>query len=187
MTQHEYRNALLSFAKKQREHRPIDNPEDLIEEDWHRRIIGGSLITWLDERQPKVLAERHTLRVLEFDPKPIVIFETTPPGVAAAQDIVGESREDFVCLLRAESEHWEKNRGDDGFKFHIRYWSYFDYPSPNCLKKLAKAYPAPVDQLRLHRTGDMWGPNCGVFADHLWQWTGREMKLLLEAYSKGIY
>jgi len=188
MTQHEYRAELLSFANKRREECPINDPEDLTEQDSHRRIIGGSLMTWLDRRLPDVVAERHTLRILEFDPKPIVIFETTPPGVVAAREIVGESRENFVCLLRKEFEHWERHHRDDGFKFYIHYWSYFDYPAPDCVKKLTKAYPSvPVDQLRLHRTGDTRHPNCGVFADHLWQWTGKDMKLLLEAYSNGIY
>jgi len=188
MTQHEYRAELLSFANKRREDRPINDPEDLTEQDWHRRIIGGSLMTWLDRRLPDVVAERHTLRVLEFDPKPIVIFETTPPGVVAARDIVGDSREDFVCLLREEFAHWGKNHRDDGFKFNIHYWSYFDYPSPELHEELAAAYPsAPVEQLRFHRTGDTRGPNCGVFADHFWRWTGKDMALLLEDYSRGVY
>lgn len=66
-------------------------------------------MTCLDQHLPDVLAKRHTLRVLDFDQKPIVVFTTTPPGVAAARDIVGQSPKNFVYLLREEFEHWEEN------------------------------------------------------------------------------
>ena len=186
--QQEYKNELLAFAKRKHQDRPIEDPKELTEQDWHRRIIGGSLVTWLDQRLPGVLAERRTLKVLDFDQESIVVFATTPPGVAAARDIMRDSREDFVYLLHEEFEHWQTKHRDDGFKFHIHYWSYFDNPSPELHEDLAEAYPwVPVDQLRFHRTGDVWGPNCGVFADHLWQWTGESMELLMEAYSEGVY
>ena len=188
MKQQEYKDQLLSFANRQREHHPIKDVKELTEQDWHRRIIGGSLMTWLDHRLPGILGERHTLRVSDFDQKPIVVFTTTPLGMAAAQDVMGESPEDFVCLLREEFERWEENHRDGGFKSHIQTWSYFDHPSPELHEDLAEAYPsARVDQLRFHRTGDMWSPNCGVFADHLWQWIGESMELLLEANSEGVY
>ena len=191
MKQQEYKDELLSFAKRQRKDHPLKDAEDLAEdseEDWQRRVIGGHLISWLDRRVRSISEQRHTMRVFHFDPKPIVVFTTTPPGIAAAKDIMGESPEDFVYLLREEFEHWEEKHRDEFFKFHIHYWGYFNDPSPELHGELAKAYPsAGVDQLRLHRTGDMWGPNCGVFADHLWRWTGESMELLQEAYSKGIY
>ena len=188
MNREEYKDELLSFAKRQREDRPIPDAKELTEENWQRRIIGGSLMTWLDQRLSGILAERRTLRVFDFDQKPVVVFTTTPPGVAAARDILGESEENFVYLLREEFEHWKENHRDSGFRSHIHCWSYFDNPSPELHEDLVDAHPSvPPDHLRFHRTGDMWGPNCGVFADHLWQWTGENMELLLEAYSEGVY
>ena len=111
MTQQEYKDELSAFAQRQRQDHPVNHEKDLSEEDdWHRRIIGGSLM------------------------------------------------------------------------------AYFDSPSPELHEELAEAYPSvSVNQFRFHRTGDLWGTNCGIFADHLWQWTGEEMELLLQAYSEGVY
>lgn len=189
MTQQEYKDELQSFAVRQRRNHPVKHEKDLSEEeDWHRRIIGGSLMAWHEQRLNGILAERNALRFLDFDPKPVVVFTTTMPGLVAAQDIMGESPENFVYLLDEEFDTWKENHPDDGFKFHIHHWNCLDNPSPELHEELVEAYPSVgADQFRFHRTGDMWGPNCGIFAEHLWQWTGEEMELLLQAYSGGVY
>ena len=154
------------------------------EEEWQCRIIGGEFISWYQSRLTHILKERMVLRVMNFDPEPLIVFTTDPPGLVAAQSIMPEPSEDFISLLHTEFGEWERQHAVDEFTFHVHHWSYFRGLDQELLSQASEAYPSVrIDEFRIHSSGDLWGKSCGIFGDHLWQWNGEKMELLEDAYS----
>ena len=120
MDKQEWSIALRSFSQSQRRNNSIPDRRTFSdEEEWQCRVIGGDLINWMHDRLPNILRERTALRIMKFDPDPLMIFTTTMPGLAATQEIMPESSEGFVYLLHEEYEEWEKNHPVDEFTFHV--------------------------------------------------------------------
>ena len=126
MDKQEWSIALRSFSHSQRQSNSIPDRYNFSEEEeWQCRVIGGELISWIHDRLPDILRQRTALPIRKFDPEPLAIFTTTNPGLAAAQEIILESSEEFVYLLHEEYEEWEKSHPIDEFTFHVHHWSYF--------------------------------------------------------------
>ena len=125
---------------------------------------------------------------MKFDPKPLIVFTTSIPGLVAAQEIMPEPSEDLVYLLHSEFEEWQQQHSVDEFTFHIRHWSYFRHIDQELLARARKAFPqVKAEEYRTHTSGDLWGEQCGIEGEHLWCWNGQEMELLEEAFSQARF
>lgn len=189
MNKKEWLAALKSFQQTRTQYNPIPQRSSLSEEEeWHCRLIGGEFIDWYQHHLRDILEQRIALEVGAFDPKPIIVFTTTIPGLIAVQEIIPKPPENLVYLLHSEFEEWQKQNSVDEFTFHIQHWSYFQPLNRELLTQARKMYPFDSSRsFRLHTSGDLWGERCGVGADHLWRWNGQEMELLEEAFSQVRY
>ena len=189
MKKREWSIALKSYIEAQRRQNPILDRDSLSdEEEWQCRIIGGEFIRWYENYLHDILSQRSALMINNFDPDPLIVITTTMPGLVAMHEIISKPQENIVYLDNEEFEAWEKKNPVDEFTFHIHHWSYFRSVDQKLSKQVRESFPSVnVDELRIHSNGDLWGDNCGVFGDHLWQWNGHEMALLEEAFCQGVY
>jgi len=189
MNKQEWSTGLKSFIQAQRQQNPIPDRDLLSDEDeWHCRIIGGEFMGWYQRHLRDILGQRVALRIMKFDPKPLIVFTTTMPGLVAAQEIMPEPSENLVYLLHGEFEEWQKEHRVDEFTFHIHHWSYFRQIDQELLSRAQEAYPeVSTEEYRIHTSGDLWGERCAVEGEHLWCWNGQEMELLEEAFSQAVY
>ncbi len=189
MDKRDWSIALRDFIKEQRLHSPIPERETLSdEEEWYYRIIGGGFMAWYRSRLRQILLERSILKVVGFDPDPLIVFTASMPGIIAAQEIMEETPSNLVYLTQQEFKAWKIEHPVDSFTFHIHHWSYFTGAEGEMLEAIQMAFPQiPSDQFRIHVSGDLWGENCGIEAYHLWRWTGKEMELVEEAFSHVVF
>jgi hypothetical protein len=189
MNKQEWIVALKSFQQTQRQLNPIPDRDSLSdEEEWHCRIIGGEFTSWFKHQLRKIVGQRTALRVMSFDPQPLIVFTTTIPGLVAAREIIPGPSENFFYLLHTEFQEWGKDHPVDKFTFHIHHWSYFRQIDQELLLRAHTAYPeVNAEEYRIHSSGDLWGVRCGAEGDHLWRWNGQEMELLEEAFSQKMF
>lgn len=189
MNKQVWSDALKEFTQTQRHQNPIPDRDSLSdEEEWHCRIIGGEFMGWYQRHLRDILGQRTVLRVMNLDPKPLIVFTTTMPGLVAAQEIMPEPSENLVYLLHSEFEEWEQEHQVDEFNFHIHHWSYFQKIDEELLSQAKDKYPeVGTPEYRIHTSGDLWAEQCGVQGKHLWRWSGEEMELLEEAFSQVVY
>ena len=153
-------------------------------QEWHRRIVGGALQTWLWEHGPHILQERATLaHLLDADREPSIVFTGDAAGLLAAEEIVGPVNDRVAYLLEEEFAAAEPPLADPGYVRHVHVWSRFLPNVDAGITEQARArYPIPSSsEYWQHAKGTMWGVNAGRGVNHLWRWDGREMELLEEA------
>ena len=189
MNKHDWSSSLKEFIQTQRQHIPIPSRDGLSEEEeWHCRIIGGEFMGWYERHLRDILGQRVALRVMKFDPDPLIVFTTTMPGLVAAQEIMPEPSENIVYLLQDEFKAWENEHPVHVFTFHIHHWSCVQQIDQELLPQAQADYPeVSKEEYRIHVTGDLWGEQCGVEGVHLLRWDGQEMGLLQEAFSQLVY
>ena len=166
---------------------PATNLSDAHE--WQRRIIGGSLIAWLERHGPAILRERQVLhKLMDVDPTPGIVFTSNIPGLLAAQEIIEVDSQEIIYLHEKEFQDWLKKNPDPEFKWHVHFWSFFRDPvDKKFASKYKKAYPLNKELFYWqHSEGTMWGALAGRGGDHLWQWDGVEPKLLEEGFQSWI-
>jgi hypothetical protein len=185
MNKHEWSNSLKSFVEAKRCQNPILDRQNLsIEEEWQYQIIGGEFISWYRNHLGDILNQRMALRVMDFDPEPLIVFTSNMPGLVAAKEIIRQPSDNLVYLMHEEFEEWSQNNIVDEFVFHIHHWSYFRQIDEDLLRQAQENYPDVMEEnYRIHVTGDLWGDRCGVQGEHLWSWNNEEMQLLEEAFS----
>lgn len=176
---------LKSYVLQQRQSHPIPDRATLSdEEEMQCRILGGEFMSWCRQPMNAILQQRHVLRVMEFDAEPVIVLTTSLPGLVAAAEIFGDENDDLVYLLDEEFQSWDGYNSDANSQWHIHHWSHFGLPNAEQLQQASQAFPQiSAANFRVHATGDLWGPQCGFEALHLWKWTGDEMELLAEAFS----
>jgi hypothetical protein len=189
MNKHDWSSSLKEFIQTQRQHIPIPSRDGLSEEEeWHCRIIGGEFMGWYERHLRDILGQRVALRVMKFDPDPLIVFTTTMPGLVAAQEIMPEPSENIVYLLQDEFKAWENEHPVHVFTFHIHHWSCVQQIDQELLPQAQADYPeVSKEEYRIHVTGDLWGEQCGTEGVHLWRWDGQKMELLQEAFSHSVY
>jgi len=189
MNKQEWTDDLKRYIQMQRRANPVPERDNLSEEDeWHCRIIGGDFMGWDQSRLRDILGERKALRVMKFDPKPLIVFTTSNPGLVAIQEILSKPPVNLVYLLHDEYVRWKKTHTVDLFTFHIHHWSYFRPISNELLERASAAFPdVHNEEFRIHTSGDIWGEQCGIESDHLWNWEGEQMNLLEEGFSQIIF
>lgn len=179
---------LRAFAEKRREAIPIAELSNLAPfEAAQCRIIGSTLLSWLQEDGPFFLKERETLdfeRCLEKDP--FIVFSSDQPGLTAARDIIDVSSTRIVYLHRNDFDSWMRDRPDDDFKWHVHLWSYFCPFEADSSGKEVGYELADGESFVLHEVGHMCGPLFGQGCGHLWKWDGDELTILEEAFMEWV-
>ena len=189
MDKQEWVKAIKTFSKCQRQINIIPDREELsYENEWSCRIIGGEFINWYQERLKSIAMEREVLKMVKFDPEPYILFTTTMPGLIAAQEIMPDAPEHFICLLHTEYENWSKENVVDEFTFHIHHWNFFSTLDSDSLSRAKELHPSiNENEFRFHCSGNLWAEQCGGVVGHLWKWDGQEMCLVEEAFTQIVY
>lgn len=187
---HTWQAALLGYHQECRISRPV-LPRDTLthEEEACCQLLGGSLITWLQEEFPDIIRQQQAMRLRQAnDPLPLVVIATEMAGLVAAMEIIGESDE-LVCLLPAEYDSWEGKHQDSNYAWHIDYWSAFHPVTVAEWTEVAAEGIDSVEQAdaRWHIVGCLWGAQAGHEETHLWEWTGDELALVAPGYREVVY
>jgi len=173
-----------------RERSPLSPAINLSEaHEWQRRIIGGSIIAWLEQHGPGILQERQVLhKLMNVDPAPGIVFTSNIAGLLAAQEIIEVDNQEVLYLHEKEFQHWLKKNPDPEYKWHVHFWSFFREPTnKEFASKSRKAYPLNNGSVYWqHSEGTMWGPLAGRGVEHLWQWDGVKPVLLEEAFQSWV-
>lgn len=181
---------LRAYAAECRAVAPLPENDALSDaQKWHYRIVGGSLLTWLQQHGPQFLQARVALcTVLGIDRDPAIVFTSDVPGLLAAQEIIGPHHERVVYLLKEEFAALSLRQADREFKHHVHVWSYFrSEPESEFVAQARSMHPIPERcSYWQHVEGTMWAMRAGRGGDHLWKWDGRKPELLKEAISHWV-
>lgn len=187
----EWAARLRQYAAGCREAAPLPGRDALtVAQEWHCRIVGSTLLSWLRQHGPRFHQERAVMsKLLGIDRDPAIVFTSDVPGLVAAQEIVGPDHERVIYLLEDEFSAAPSGVADPEYKRHIHFWSLFRPAVKPAFAAEAQAkHPIPAGcSYWQHSEGTVWAVNAGRFADHLWRWDGHEPELLEEAMSHGVY
>ena len=180
--------ALANFIAACRTKRPIISRDSLTAEaEWQCRIIGGSLIAWLEKHGPPLLQERAFLATLQnWEKDPFIVFTSEQPGLVAAREILEEGPATIAFLYPAEFALWLKKKPDADYQWHVHTWSYFAPLDEETRKKTEKFPLSEGESYWLHKEGTMCGQLFGRGGDHLWKWDGQEPVLLEECINQWV-
>lgn len=185
-----WREQLLAYRRSCRTVTPFLSRDVLsAEEEARCQILGGSLISWLQEEFPQIIQQQQALRLRQQDaPLPLVVIATEMAGLVAAKEIIGDSDE-IVSLLPEEYDQWEGKCHDEGYAWHIDYWSAFHLVANNEWPQLVAEGISELEQAnaRWHSVGCLWGAQAGHEETHLWEWTGDELTLVAPGYREVVY
>lgn len=179
---------LTAYVAACRATRPIAHRDSLVAADeWQCRIIGGSLISWIEEGGPRLIQERAVLaRLKNWEKDPFIVFTSEEPGLIAAQEILGEESARVAFLTPAEFSSWLTSHPDPEYRWHVHRWSYFAPLDQETRKKTAKYPLAGGESYWLHKEGTMCGQLFGRGGDHLWKWDGKDPSLLAECLNHWV-
>jgi hypothetical protein len=158
-------------------------------QEWHCRIVGGTILTWLRQVGPRFLQERAVICTLQdIDRDPTIVFTSDLPGLVAAREIVGPDHERVIYLLEDEFAAAPARVADPQYKWHVHFWSFFRSEiDPDFAAEARARHPIPEGCIYWqHSEGTMWAVNAGRGADHLWRWDGHKPELLEEAMSQWV-
>jgi hypothetical protein len=181
-------DGLKRFIGECRARRPVAIRDDLSTvEQMQCRIIGGSLIAWLQKYGPLLIQERAMLAELEnWEKDPFIVFTSEQPGLVAAREIIDEGPPTIAFLYPDEFSEWLKNHPDPEYRWHIHTWSFFTLADVDNVKKAEKYPMSEGESLWLHKEGTMCGQLFGRGGDHLWKWNGWEAELLEECVNQWV-
>ena len=173
-----------------REANPLPSREQFDDADeWRCRIVGSSLLHWLEDIGPTFLQERSVLcTALEIEPDPFVVFTSDTPGLVAAQEILGTDNEKITFLSGREFEAWLYGSPDESYRWHTHVFSQFRDTLESEFQQSAKEqYPVPIGVAYWqHSEGTNWAALAGKGVDHLWKWDGEKPELLEEAFTHWV-
>lgn len=179
---------LKTFAAECRERNPLGSRDEFAATDYSQyRIVGWSMIDWLDKHGPRLLAERAMLAHLNgWEKDPFIVITGKRSGLIAAREIVVKYPPVIVCVDPDEFKEWSKSHADEEYRWHVHMWSYFTELDRDTAQR-AKQYPlAEGESYWLHEEGTMCGPLFGRGVDHLWKWDGTTPTLLEEAFNHWV-
>jgi hypothetical protein len=181
---------LQEHSQKCREALPIPDRHAIsAAQEVQCQIVGGSLISWLQDTGPQFLTERRVLaKMMKVSPDPGVVFTSNMPGLVAAAEILGNDHEGIEYLLEDEYAQWIGQSPDATYRWHVHVWSRFrERVEPEFEKKAKQEHPLPPGcTYWQHTEGTMWGKLAGRGGDHLWQWDGTKPELLEEAFTHWV-
>jgi hypothetical protein len=181
---------LNASIEQLRKENPLSARDQLNDsEEWQCKIVGSSLLNWLENVGPNFLQERSVFcKVREIEPDPFLVFTSNTPGLVAAREIVGEDNERIVFLDDSEFDDWLKDHPDKSYRWHVHVWSYFrDSLESEFHQKAEEEYPISEESSYWqHSEGTMWADLAGRGVDHLWRWDGNGPELLEEAFTNWV-
>lgn len=160
-----------------------------VPQEWHCRIVGGTILTWLRELGPRFLQERAAMcKLLRVARDPAIVFTSDLPGLVAAQETIGPDHERVIYLLEDEFVAAPARAADPEYRWHVHFWSFFRPEIEAGIAAEARSkHPIPEGcSYWQHSEGTMWAVNAGRGGDHLWRWDGHKPELLEEAMSRWV-
>ncbi len=189
ITRETYEQQLREHLRHCRQARPIPALEMLSPlEEAQYRILGGHLIQWLQSWGPGLLSERATLEQIfgREATQPLICFQTSIPGLVAAQQILGEEHPRVVYGLCEEFRAFPIR--DELFQYHVELISLFE--PGNAAKfggELVSRYPLREgEQYWFHYDETVLGNLFARGCRHLWKWDGKQLTLLEEAFERWL-
>ena len=166
---------LEDFALEQRVKNPLPSLGSLTaEEKSEFHNIGYSFLAWLEDMLPQALATREAFPSLAYESRPQILVTTSPSGLLALDELVGECAPSIVCLPTEEYDEWLELGSSLDWMEVIHHWNYFEIHEEQ-------------DDLRIHQVGTRWGELCGQGVSHLWRWTGLELELVRKSWATVVY
>lgn len=173
--------ALEQFLASHRERDPLPTDGDLSAlQDEQRRVIGGSLMQFLQLIQNEAVFQ--AFPVLEEEPvsERVFIFATDAAGVAAARDIIDRDSERAAVVTKEEWRAWLEAPGtdaDESYDYHYQYWSVWHQNFQANWRLDAVEMEEDLDYW-VHEEGFALADRAGRGAEHLWSWDGEELELV---------
>lgn len=146
------------------------------------RILGGHLISWLQEWGPELLRERAALvATRNWDVNPLICFQSDMPGLVAAREILRDEPGNVVWGLLADYESLATT--DENYIYHVELRSFMTQVKSSELNRTIRArHPKKrSEKYYIHFDKSVIGPLFARGAKHLWKWDGNELVLLEEA------
>ena len=150
-----------------------------------RMILAGSLVVWLENEWPTLLAARREALPPGGDPDPAIVITTSPVGGAVADDtlarhepLMADLRGQVVAVTEREYRDWTKPHPDPDHLLHVNHWSWVKTAVPAARRQEFARHPLGAGEtFWLHRTGTT---GCGTERRfcHLWKWNGRAASLI---------
>lgn len=154
-------------------------------EDWQRRITGGSLIEFLEWVTSEEAFARY--KVLQRDPitERIFLCVTDRAGAVAFNEIVDRRSDQALFLYKDEWRAYlddPANDHDDAFACHYEFWSAWH-------RQLDPRWELPegsYHQLWVHEEGFVVGEEAGRGSQHVWDWDGERMNLIVQDINRWV-
>lgn len=186
----EWQAALQEHAAQEYQTRPLPPRAELSAlEEKQCRILGGTLISWLQEHSHPLLTEREVLKqTLGVESDPVIVVISDKPGLTAAREILEGAPFPIFYLPQASFDAFLEKHPDETFCWHVVFTSYFHQDAEADVKEKmdALAQPQPGEEVWLHRESSLLAPLFERACDHLWKWNGEEFSLVEEAFSSWI-
>ena len=104
-------------------------------------------------------------------------------GLVAAQEVRQKKDSPIVTLYPEELSNFSQHFPDNDYKYHVNIWSHFLEELDSATLKKADHYPLNnKEKYWLHVEGIMLGLRLGRGVEHLWNWNGRQAKLLRKSF-----
>lgn len=181
-------SALKQAIQAQRQAKPVLARTKLTpEQEWECRIVEGEFLSWYEQDLRKIIGERIAQGADRFDPDPTFVLTTNRAGLVALAEMLPEPPDNLVYLLHTDFKTWLASHPADTSTFYVHHWSFFEPLTEELQAQAKQAFPQ-VDPatFRLHQVGDQWEKQGKVVGKHLWQWDGKEMQLLAEAFVSNV-
>lgn len=150
-----------------------------------RMILAASLVVWLENEWPTLLAARCATLPSGGDPDPAIVITTSAEGSAVVDETLARSeplmaslRGQVVAVTEREYRDWTKGHPDSDHLLHVNHWSWVKTAVPEARRQEFARHPlAAGESFWLHRTGTT---GCGAERRfcHLWKWNGQAASLI---------
>ena len=180
---------LRQFIADSHVKRPIVDREVLSAgQEMQCRIIGGSLISWLEKHGPRLLQEPAVFAGIEdWEKDPFIVFTSEQRGLVAAREILEGGPMTEAFLYPREFADLLKRHPDLGYRWHVHTWSFFTPVNAETANK-ARKYPiGPGESYWLHKEGTMSGALFGRGGDHGGNGTGKPPNSWRSASTSGFH
>lgn len=158
-------------------------------EEYQCRIVGGTLVSWLQTHSRPLLREREFLKdIRQLERDPLIVFISDKPGLIAARQILEGAPFPIVYLSQETFDAFIEQDPDETFCWHVVFTSYFHQNADGDTQSAMHATHQlqPGEEFWLHREVSTLAPLFARGGEHLWKWDGEKMSLVEEAFSTWI-
>lgn len=187
--QEKWTTDLVAFARKCHEQNPPPARASLTaEEEQQCRVLGGHLISWLEEWGPALIAERNVLAPVQGCEKdPHVVYLTEGPGLVAAHEILQGAEEQITWLTPTEFEDFLAANPDEKYQFHCVLESWFAEVGDEERVEVTSIYDvSPGSRLWCHHDHSILGPLFARGGLHVWKSDGENLEMVAEGFRSWV-